>query len=99
MYLAKVTGNVTCTAKVAPLAGRKLLLVRRLDIDPRELSGPETVALDVAQAGVGDTVLVLKEGGSAKIALKDKEANVAQIVVGIVDEIDARGWTRPPAKA
>lgn len=96
MFLARVTGNVTCTVKMAPLTGRKLLLVRRLDIAPRELSGPETVAVDLVQAGVGDTVLVLKEGGSAKIALKDKEAHVAQIVVGVVDAVDASGWI-PPA--
>lgn len=95
MFLARVTGNVTCTVRTRKLEAQKLLLIRRLEIGPEgKLSGPEIVALDVAQSGVGDTVLVMKEGGSARIALKDKECEVAQVIVGVVDEVDGSHWAK-----
>ena len=94
MYIAKVTGNVTSTIKQKNLTGSKLLLTKKIDISTGKTKGNETIAVDVVGAGLGDRVLIFKEGGSAKIVLGSKEAHVAQIIVGIVDEIDLTGWKK-----
>ena len=92
MYIGKVTGNIVSTIKQSPLEGHKLLLVKKIDINSDTLTGNETIAVDTVNAGIGDRVLVFKEGGSAKIALKSDSAHVAQIIIGIVDEVDLHSW-------
>ncbi|HYE96569.1 MAG TPA: EutN/CcmL family microcompartment protein [Rubricoccaceae bacterium] len=64
MHLCRVTGTVVSTQKSARLRPTKLLLVRRLGLDGVVLpAAAEEVALDPGlDAGVGDAVLVAKEG-------------------------------------
>jgi len=63
MYLARVTGAVVATQKAARLTGHRLLTVRPLHLDGTERNATEDVALDAGlDAGVGDAVLVVKEG-------------------------------------
>ncbi|MCK4541835.1 MAG: EutN/CcmL family microcompartment protein [Spirochaetales bacterium] len=90
MILGKVIGNVVSTCKIAPLEGFKLLLVRPIGPgeNPAEKPGKTIVALDTVQAGVGDTVLIIDEGNSARSILKDSSAPVRTVIVGIVDEIN-----------
>jgi microcompartment protein CcmK/EutM len=92
MYIGRVRGTVVATIKNELYQGRKLLIVDRLD-----LAGQPTkydIAVDVVQAGVGDLVLVLDEGNSARQIL-DREPNgaVRAVIVGIVDGIDIPGST------
>ena len=50
--------------------------------------GQSFLAIDVVQAGVGDTVLALEEGNSARQVLKEPESfTVKQVIVAIVDNI------------
>jgi microcompartment protein CcmK/EutM len=49
------------------------------------------VAVDRARAGVGDRVLVLDEGSSARDLFEDAFAPVRTTVVGVIDEIEVRG--------
>ena len=69
MFIARVVGDVVATHRHAELAGRKLLLVRRLTLGGEE-EGTEVVALDVIGVGVGERVLVVQEGGAARSLAK-----------------------------
>lgn len=87
MRLAHVTGNVVATRKNAKLEGAKLLLVQPLDARG-QADGTPLLAVDTAQAGRGDQVLVVLEGRSAVTALRRRGAPVDAAIVGIVDEVD-----------
>ncbi len=86
VYIGKVVGSVVASIKISHLAARRLLLVHRLDLDARE-SGDYDIAVDVAQAGPGDTVLVLDEGNGARQILGLDPGAVRAVIVGVVDEV------------
>ena len=86
MFLARVVGNVVATVKHGELAGRTLLLVQPLDAAgaPR---GARVIAVDAAQAGPGDQVLVIDEGNGAAQVLGRPRGPVRTVVVGVVDHV------------
>ena len=86
MYIGQVAGSVVATIKHEAFAGRKLLLVERLDLDGQPTADYD-ICVDVAQAGVGDRVLVLDEGNGARQVLNMKVAPIRAVVVGVVDEV------------
>ena len=86
MILARVTGTLTSSDKNDDLAGYKLLLVQPLDLDDAE-RGPEQIAIDRVDAGVGDRVLVMQEGGSARLVTERPAIPLQNIVIGVVDHI------------
>lgn len=86
MYIGKVIGNVVSTIKIDHLHSRKLLLVDVLDLDGKE-TGNYDIAVDVVQAGPGDTVLVIDEGNGARQVLNLDPGAVRAVIVGIVDEV------------
>ncbi len=88
MYIAKVVGNVVSTHKNDRLVGKKLLLVRRLDLSGAWDGSVEVIALDVVDAGAGDTVLVVQEGSSARKIFNDPKIPVQAVVVGIVESVN-----------
>lgn len=90
MYIGKVVGSVVATIKISHLEGRRLLLVDRLDLDGKETGGYD-VAVDVAQSGPGDTVLVLDEGNGARQILGLDPGAIRAVIVGIVDEVTLAG--------
>jgi microcompartment protein CcmK/EutM len=87
MYIGRVSGTVVATIKHETFQGRKLLVVDRLNLQG-EPTGRYDIAVDTVQAGVGDLVLVLDEGNSARQIL-DREPNgvIRALVVGIVDAV------------
>lgn len=87
MYIGKVIGSVVATLKIDHLEQRKLLLVDRLNLAGEE-TGVYDIAVDTAQAGPGDTVLVLDEGNGARQVLNLNPAAIRTVIVGVVDEID-----------
>ncbi len=87
MYLARVVGNVVSTHKNDRLDGKKLLLVRRLDLADRPDGSVEVIALDVVDAGVGDKVLIVQEGSSARKIFNDPKIPVQAVVVGVVESV------------
>ena len=87
MFLAEVIGTVVAPVQIPILDGEKLLLVRPLTPDGRR-TGKTRVALDRAQAGVGDRVLVVDEGNSARGILGDPNAAVKTVIVGVVDYVN-----------
>lgn len=93
MFIAKVIGNVWATRKHPGLKSATMLLVKAVDpLDGGKLVGEATLALDGNQgAGVGDTVLIVDEGGSARKILKSPKAPVRTVVAGIVDRVHITG--------
>ncbi len=63
------------------------MVVQPLDGD-RNPQGQTFLAFDTVQAGVGDLVLVIDEGNSARTILGDPQAPIRAVVVGIVDDIE-----------
>lgn len=91
MYIGRVSGTVVATIKNELFEGRKLLLVDKLDLEGQPTSKYD-IAVDVVQAGVGDLVLVLDEGNSARQIL-DREplGAIRAVIVGIIDEVALQG--------
>jgi microcompartment protein CcmK/EutM len=77
---------VVATIKIPHLEGRKLLLVDQVDLQGEE-TGYYDIAVDVAQAGPGDTVLVIDEGNGARQILGLDPGAVRAVIVGVVDEV------------
>jgi microcompartment protein CcmK/EutM len=86
MYFGRVVGTVVSTIKDETLHGYKLLIVDRLGLDNKP-DGWYDIALDVAQAGVGDKVIVIDEGTGARQIMRREIAPVRAVIVGIVDDI------------
>lgn len=93
MILGKVTGVVVATQKHDRLEGHRLLIVQPIDLE-KNFTGSSFLALDRVDAGEGDTVLVNREGGSARILFQDDQIPVQAVIVGIVDRVDLGGASR-----
>ena len=92
MFIAEVIGNVWGTRKHKSVCGRRLLLVRPIDPLTEKPLGDAIMAVEGGVgAGPGGVVLVLDEGGSARIVLKDEQAPVRTVVCGIVDRVISGG--------
>ena len=90
MMLGRVVGEVVATVKHEHLAGQKLLLVQ--PVTPAgEATGRVLIAVDQAQAGPGDHVLVLDEGNGAAQVLRRGRGAVRTVIVGVVDSVDVAG--------
>ncbi len=86
MILGKVTGTVVTTISHAHYKQRRLLVVQPL-ILPGDKPDGDFLALDNTQAGIGDTVLVNREGNAARQVLDNPDACVISVIVGIVDSV------------
>lgn len=86
MILAKVTGTIVTTISHADFKNRRLLVVRPLNVEG-DKADEDFVALDCSHAGIGDTVLINREGGGARQVLKNPDAPVISVIVGIVDSV------------
>lgn len=98
MLLADVVGTVVMTVKHPAYEGEKLLQVQPLN-EAGKAVGPIILAIDRAQAGVGDRVLVMREGsGIRQIVGRDMGKTIDEavkmdwpvrsLIVGIVDAVD-----------
>lgn len=87
MYLGQVRGDIFSTIKHPFYGQKKLLLVERIDSSGQP-TGDYIIAVDVVDAGAGETVLVLDEGNSARQVFDASNAPVRSVVIGIVDRID-----------
>jgi ethanolamine utilization protein EutN len=87
MYIGRVFGNVVATIKHPTFDRHKLLLVERLTPDGTPTPRYD-LCVDTVQAGVGDAVLVLDEGSSARQILGQPEGAVRAVIVGVIDRID-----------
>jgi ethanolamine utilization protein EutN len=89
MILARVVGNVVSTQKDRRYEGGRILVVQPVNPDG-SAAGDELLALDSVDAGVGDTVVVVREGWSASTAATGQPgAAIDSAIVGVVDLIEA----------
>jgi len=85
LRLAKVVGNVVSTIKDEGYLSQKLMIVEFLSRDGKS-GEPRVIAFDIADAGIGDIVLVNNEGGSANMYLGNH--CIADLTIcGVVDSI------------
>lgn len=91
MILGKVIGNVVSTIKAKGYESKKILIIQ--PIDPAgNPKGKSFLAVDAVQAGVGDTVIIIEEGNSARSVIKEPESfTIKTVVAGIVDEVNLQG--------
>lgn len=105
MILCDVVGTVVMTVKHAALSGEKVLCCQPLD-DAQKPAGSVILAVDRAQAGVGDRVLVMREGSGCRQIIGREQGKpvdeavkmdwpVRSMVVGVVDRVDVEPRAKP----
>ena len=92
MKIARVTGTVVSTIKYEKYVGMKLLRVRHLTLDGQP-TGEELIALDAADAGIGDIVLVNNDGGAAQMIMGDTKLIASVTICGVIDSYSWQGQT------
>src|SRR6478736_7714099 len=97
MFVAKVTGSLISTQKVASMKGFKLLVVEPYRVEPNKrqslvTTGRTFVAVDTLGAGIGDYV-ILTQGSSARLTPETKTLPIDAVVVGIVDSVNVENNT------
>ncbi len=87
MIIAKVVGTVVSTIKHSAYHGYKLQVVQPLHL-AEQTPDNAFLALDNAHAGIGDTVLVMREGNGARDITQIKDAPIISMIVGILDSVE-----------
>ncbi len=95
--MAKVTGVVVATQKVASMTGRKLLIVEPLRVDPQQRdrlvgTGRTFVVVDTVGAGQGEMVLIV-QGSSARLTPETEKLPMDATIIGIVDTVNVENQT------
>jgi ethanolamine utilization protein EutN len=87
MRLCRVIGNVVATERHPAFDARALMIVQQIDETGAEI-GSSFLAVDRAQSGPGDTVLVMSEGnGVRQILDMGPQVPIRSLIVGIVDQV------------
>ena len=97
MFLARVTGSVVATQKVASMTGHKLLTVEpyrvhETDRDRLVPTGRTFVVVDTLGAGLDEMVLIC-QGSSARLTPETEKLPIDAVVIGLVDCVDVGGKT------
>ncbi len=87
MVIGEVVGNIVSTVKHGIYKGTKLLIIQPLTPN-LEKQGETFLAIDFANSGIGEIVLVVREGSALGPLLGKIESPVASAVVGVIDRID-----------
>jgi ethanolamine utilization protein EutN len=87
MQICRIEGSVYATVQDKALDGERLLLAQPLTLEGQPAGAP-LVAVDRAQAGPGDLVLVFKEGGSARMVLGNERSPVQAVVIAVIDDVN-----------
>lgn len=96
MLIARVIGELISTHKHASHAGCKALIVQPLDLEGSKRGDP-VIAFDAVDAGIGDRVLLVREGFSAMTSVGRPQSPIDMAVVGVIDRIDLDPPVRAPA--
>ena len=87
MKIGRVAATVVSTISAPVFEGRRLLLCELVQPDGAP-TGDYLIAVDVVDAGAGETVLIIDEGNSARQIVGLDPAPIRAVVVGVVDDID-----------
>jgi ethanolamine utilization protein EutN len=86
MIIGRVSGTIYSTINHEFYNNKKLMIVDKLNPDGSQ-TGKYLIAIDTVEAGIGDTVLMVDEGNSARQIIKNDSAPLRSIIVGIIDDI------------
>ena len=86
MIIGRILGTVVSSQKDERLLGKKLLIVRPINLDGSDQNG-YVVAVDTVGAGFHEKVIVVG-GSSARLAEGNKDCPVDSAVIGVIDTID-----------
>ncbi|MDZ7331680.1 MAG: EutN/CcmL family microcompartment protein [candidate division KSB1 bacterium] len=86
MIIGKVAGEIYSTINHSFYDQKKLLIVDKLDLTGTP-TGDYLIAVDSVDAGLGETVLVIDEGNSARQVVSDPNAPIRSIIIGIIDAV------------
>ncbi len=86
MILGRVLEPVVSTIKHEELFARSVFVVEPIDADGTA-AGATFLAVDHAQAGPGDQVLVLREGSGIRQVLGQPKSPIRCLIVGVVDAV------------
>ena len=88
MILGKVVGTVVTTISHESYKHNRVLVIQPLGLDDT-IPDDDFIALDTThQAGIGDTVLVLREGSGARQIMENEYASVISVIIGIIDSVE-----------
>jgi microcompartment protein CcmK/EutM len=86
MIIARILGTVVSTQKDERLHGKKLLIVKPINLDGTDQSG-YIVAVDTVGAGFHEKVIVVA-GSSARLAEGNKDCPVDSAIIGVIDSYE-----------
>ncbi len=86
MIIARILGTVVSTQKDERLSGKKLLIVKPINLDGTDQNS-YLVAVDTVGAGYHEKVLIVA-GSSARLAEGNKDCPVDAAIVGIIDSFE-----------
>lgn len=90
MEIGKVIGTIVSTIKHPAYHSKKLLVVQPMH-EAMQKEPESFIAIDQTHAGIGDTVLVLREGNGARQVTEIEDAPIISVIVGILDSIELKG--------
>ena len=85
MILGEVIGNIVATQKNKDLVGKKLLIVKAIDLEGKKLD-PFVIAVDIIGVGIGERVLVVN-GSAARMTDETRDKSIDSVIVARVDTI------------
>lgn len=86
MIIARILGTVVATQKDERLNGKKLLIVKPINLDGTDQSG-YIVAVDTVGAGFHEKVLIVA-GSSARLAEGNKDCPIDAAIIGVIDSYE-----------
>jgi microcompartment protein CcmK/EutM len=86
MIIGRILGTVVSTQKDERLHGKKLLIVKPVNLDGSDQSS-YVVAVDTVGAGFHERV-ILVSGSSARLAEGNKDCPVDAAIIGVIDSFD-----------
>ena len=86
MIIGRILGTVVSTQKDERLQGKKLLIVKPVNLDGTDQSG-YVVAVDTVGAGFHEKVIVVG-GSSARMAEGQQRLPVDSAIIGVIDTIN-----------
>ncbi len=86
MYLCRVTGTIVSSRKDEHLRDGKLLIVHPVDGQGDVDGEKDMLAIDPGYgAGLGDVVLVAREGAVVRQLMKNDDVPANVVILGVVD--------------
>ena len=90
MFYGKVIGNIVSTIKLKSLEGKKIQIVRPIDMQTGFEYEKFIIALDITDSGVGDYV-GYEDGKEAAWAFEPEEVPTDATIVAIIDDVNIPG--------